>query len=129
MTEVIDAARAVELLEKAVAERGEQYVYAKVFDASAPEWSVPHGYVCVYVDPADGQPSCMVGLALSLAGVTTEELLNVNDTSAASLPGERLSVEVSPAAATVFENAQQMQDMGATWGNALAAARRTAVSS
>jgi hypothetical protein len=104
-TVVIDEARALELLEQAVAERGPDYVYR------AP--------VCVYSTPG-GQPACLVGHALALAGLELSRL-GENNPAASYLP--HYFPEVTEPAVNVFIAAQAAQDDRLTWGEALAEAR------
>lgn len=110
--EQIDAQRALDLLEKAVAERGEEYVYQPVWFPGRSELS------CVYVDQ-DEQPSCIVGMALTLHGIPAETLARVNDFAADCLPTEWVTTE----AAYILRHAQRLQDRGLAWGAAVRNAR------
>jgi hypothetical protein len=118
--EPIDALRAVELLEKAVAERGEEWVYQRVHD---PLYDFCGDGVCLYVN--EGQPSCLVGMALVLHGVPVQRLEEINRVGAGALHDHFAEV-VAASAAEVFREAQTAQDSGATWGDALSAARSRA---
>jgi hypothetical protein len=98
---------AIELLQEAVAERGDGYV-----DRNA-------GF---YV--SHGRPSCLVGLALVKAGVSVAALSDCEGWSAVGLPG-RLPI-LTHRAAEVFQAAQNLQDSGQPWGDALIAAKERA---
>lgn len=109
--------KALELLERAVAEKGADYVYKYPEDISA----------CQYID-GYGQPSCIVGHAFKYL---SDELGNrdifteLKDHEGFSpvdftLPG----VTLLPEAVSVLGIAQEVQDsMEYTWGNALERAR------
>lgn len=112
----IDGARALELLEAAVAERGADYVY-------------PHE-LCEYT--LDHQPACIVGVALAKAGVDPELLVSNGVGSIRELSlGDRWAQRFSPPltftitedAVSVWAAAQEVQDSHGTWGQALEAAR------
>lgn len=117
----IDGARAVQMLRAVVAEHGAGTVYALHDRDSDP--GVDHTYaMCRYVH--HGCPDCLIGRALALAGVTVDELVEMdtaNRTGIASvpLPPRLLLTEQARA---VFRAAQLVQDSGGTWGEALAAA-------
>lgn len=123
----IDKATALELLEQAVAERGADYRY-----------KYP---VCAYVQRDSAidvrpHPACIVGLALSLAGVPIETLeqLEGDVEEAASELGAFHGVKVDAGAVRVWLAAQVTQDtfdLGRgrdrhTWGEALEAAKQAA---
>jgi hypothetical protein len=122
MTETIfiDQARALKLMDQAVEERGGSFVYYDQFAESYREYGT-----CRY--QVDGQPACLVGLALSKAGLTVEELELLEGSSIQAsyeqgrLPAERL--EITHEALKVLELAQTLQDNDATWGEALESAR------
>lgn len=122
---VIDAKRAIELLTAAVEERGEDYIY--------PEAAM--GMTCRYMDPTIDQPSCIVGLALTRAGVSfvnhvfqnggrayvNGPITSVRQHLERLNPGLHITVEAERA----FRKAQLWQDSGEPWGRALAAALKT----
>jgi hypothetical protein len=117
--------KAVELIERAVTERGADYVDPGSLG----------GFGCKYLD--GDVPGCIVGTALGLAGATTEQLgamdrhggggyyssmsYLIDSGNLSTLP-----VETTEAAAEVFLAAQQQQDSGTTWGEALEVARKRA---
>lgn len=122
---VIDAKRAIELLTAAVEERGEDYV--------SPEGAL--GKTCRYMDPATDQPSCIVGLALTRAGVSfvnhvfrgggrtyiNGPIVSVQYQLERLNPGLHITVE----AGRIFRKAQLAQDIGEHWGRALTSALKT----
>lgn len=120
----IDGPRALELLQAAVDEKGADYVY-------------PTGEyeTCSYA--RDDSPSCLVGHAVHCAGVTIDALhcMDVdtieddegNQLDASSeiqnIPTERYGFRLMPGAVRAFQEAQQKQDSGIPWGEALLYAR------
>lgn len=116
----IDGARAVELLHAVVAEHGTDTVYMTRNGV---------GQLCRYV--YDGCPDCLVGRALALAGVTVDELAEMdcaypdgpNGINSVRLPAR---LHLTRRAREVFAAAQAKQDGGYTWGEALAAAETAA---
>ena len=124
MTITIDRDRAIELLEQAVAQRGSDYVYHK---PAALRNEAP---TCLYLHGQDG-PGCLIALALSLAGVSSEQLGQLDSRTDAAIVTEEVqdylrsvSVEISDDAYGVFGVAQSRQDYGNTWGEALDAAKK-----
>lgn len=134
MTIEINAARALNLLEDAVAERGEEYRYdheaAKV-RRSTGEWPQYGGPSCFYWHGES--VGCIAGLALSKAGVPDETLdgmdhavLNeqAGGTSIGSLVKwlANRDVILSDGAVSIMRMAQESQDNSNTWGQALSEA-------
>lgn len=112
----IDEKLALELLRKAVEEKGAGWV-----DPNAAE-----GQGCQYVDD-QGAPSCIVGHAMVFAGVPSSDLIedgDVYDLAQGLTHKERLYLERG--ALRVMMEAQSWQDRGTTWGEALEAAERDA---
>lgn len=119
---LIDYGRAVELLRKVVGIRGEDFLYQKVDGR------------CLYEQ--DGVASCGVGLALTLAGVATEDLAlldNLEDTAGSSgikefdttsyldyYSGVTFTVE----GLAVFADFQNSQDLGVAYGVAVKGAEK-----
>lgn len=93
-------------MEAAVAERGENYVYKAPLDGD-----------CVYVDQ-DGNPSCLIGAAIAKIdpSLLPEWGDFANDGGAAATFGHVLSTHRLALAA---DQAQNTQDGGGTWGDAL----------
>lgn len=113
----IDGAKALSLLEQVV-EGDEDFTYES-----------PNGAFGIYMH--DGEPSCMIGQAFHLAGVSIETLgwmdkeirgLGVRD------PGkfEEKDISLTPEAYQIFSVAQNQQDLRLPWGEALDAAREVA---
>lgn len=92
-----------DLLARAVAEKGEDYVY--------PE-EEKDGVGCHYF--YEGRPSCIIGHVLSYLGMTEGP-----EGSGAIFALRRLGF--SPAEEYAAVAAQESQDAGRTWGDALAA--------
>ncbi|HEX2242263.1 MAG TPA: hypothetical protein VHK27_03210 [Gammaproteobacteria bacterium] len=119
-TIVIDHHRAIELLNQVIA-GNEDFVYPKRVGDMGVEY-------CDYV--RDGQPSCIVGKALHLAGVSVEMLKRVennrplqkfwnDDLNRYVDFGEMLGIQLTWLAAIAFEEAQRIQDDGSSWGVAV----------
>jgi hypothetical protein len=101
---------ALSLLERAVKERGEDYVYHRAYGAC---WYFLHG-----------QPSCGVGLVLSWLGVKPEQAREKAGATItlADLRNKRI-LDASPSATALLLRFQYWQDQGRPWGTALASAR------
>lgn len=109
---------ALRLLEKAVADKGEDYVYPHYNDG------------CAYFEEAfrenAGQPSCIVGHVLSYGGITEEDLNGANMTGVRSLTGENSRchvLDVDDETRELLRAAQAFQDAGMPWGHAVAEAQ------
>lgn len=119
---------AEELLERAVAEKGEDYVY--------PNWQ----YGCSY--EGNGAPGCIVGHVLSYLGLTPEQLnqldhpgLHFTDVNGdrmsdnstvddiATLLSEEFDIDLTRPAQLFLNHAQTEQDGGAPWSVALEEAK------
>lgn len=114
---IIDKPKAIELLERAVAEKGADYV--------DPGSQFGRGG-CRYV--RDDACGCIVGHAYFYAGATIDELkemdANPDDPGVDSLAwAEELPIETADEAVRAFSVAQVAQDRGKTWGEALEAAK------
>jgi len=104
---VIDIGRAVDLLAAAVRRRGASFVYV-----------AGQQQACLY--STGGGPQCLVGRALSLAGVDDEALRAMGHRGLRDLYRLGiLPVRLSLGALAVFDAAQRAQDRGYTWGDAL----------
>jgi hypothetical protein len=137
----VDKAKAIELLEKVVADKGADYKDPN---------SVEDALSCSYVNDA-GEPLCIIGHVLvnelgvpgrilSTAGEIGELIQLPVDQNECDWTGEPgvieydnfvaggtaryEEVEFTPEAVAVFGNAQWAQDGGNTWGEALDAAKR-----
>lgn len=153
MTITIDLDRALELLDEAVAERGEDYVYPE--DIACSYWRETCdqiGTLC--------EPGCLVGLAWNRAGISADQLAELNggsvlteagfETPSYEVPtgvnrdraahffatmelsdlGESglvgLGFDMDEGAARVLQAAQHWQDIRKTWGEARDFAREVA---
>lgn len=119
MSIIINRQTAIDLMKRAVDEKGEDYIYPGSDKGN-----------CWY--QKDGAPSCLVGHALAFAGVPIETLERMDhgfsdradpdDASIASLlasKAEKLPFAVTHAAKQALISAQMRQDRGDRWGYAL----------
>jgi len=104
------------LIEEAIAEKGENYVY--------PEW----GGVCRYFE-SDGTPSCIVGHALAKLSVTLDMLAaerpddelspdGLNSYACVPILAARGVIDIDDKTCTLLYAAQNAQDTGLTWREA-----------
>lgn len=110
----------IELLQRAVAEKGDSYVYEKELGL----------FPCRYFNN-QGTPSCIVGHVFDYVGLLTviddsRNYSQVNGTIGGS--GQRVMPEpiaeaFSDASFVALQAAQDAQDDGKTWGEALIAAK------
>lgn len=122
MTITIDRDKALDLLKQAVAQRGEDFTY---------EMPEPDEGTCLYWHEAEAGPGCIVGLALSIAGVPNDVLAAFDRNEPGDEGGSSIyslanrgnlsenGIEVTPSALAVFGCTQRAQDQGATWGTAV----------
>jgi hypothetical protein len=103
----ISAELATELLERAVNQRGADFVYSK--DGS----SGPEGG-CYYF--MEGEPSCIIGTILSYLGIKPSQ---VQEGSNAESQVRSLFPDTSDVVLEALNEAQTKQDRGDTWGEAL----------
>lgn len=110
--EVLTYTEAVALLDRAVAERGEDYVY--------PEEERTAMGDCRYF--FDGHPSCIIGHVLAYKGIGAEQIKDYEG----KYVGAVISKFFVPAidVALLFTEAQSMQDNGHSWGQAVSEAKR-----
>ena len=115
--DMLTAETALELLERAVQEKGPDYVYPK---SDTQDEDGDGDYVCLYRN-ADGSPSCIVGHVFNYLGV----LPKVGEGRSARQAVMDLGLVTGKWNPTseILQTAQRDQDAGATWGEALAAAR------
>jgi hypothetical protein len=103
--------KAIELVEQAIADRGEDYVYERPEDVEE----------CQYVH--GDEPGCIVGYILHAAGVDLGTLHD-NEGIWASFVTNNLAMQNVLAAdygvACFLDSIQGEQDRGKTWGQALA---------
>lgn len=123
--DTLTAERTLELLDKAVEERGQ-------------DWEYPgQGSECVYFVDEDvqqdfpgsevGAPACIVGFVLNELGITLDDVAEANQgagvkTLIDSFLPEILTVE--PEAVELLIEAQTAQDTGTAWGTAVEQAHR-----
>lgn len=106
----IDEQWVFDMLDKAIAERGENYAYP----------TFAYGPVeCLYVDHSTGerQPSCLVGLMLYMAGVPLEVLESYEGWVAEMMINVLPGVSCTPYAKSLLGYAQGRQDIGMPWGD------------
>lgn len=134
MTIKIDIDDAIKLVNDAIAERGEDYVYPR-----------EEGRDCLYVHdeiawdpneeryvPTDGPavPGCLVGLVLNKAGVSLERLQRHEGSDAEAviewLEADKV-LEAAPKVNQFLYQAQFQQDIGKTWAEARSIAMRDAL--
>ena len=101
----------------AVAERGGDWVYpAEGSELAEQGWRSKEWGACVYVLP-DGSPACLIGLALYKIDPALVEGLEGENVTALRLL-QRLGVEDGELY-WAAQDAQDAQDLGEAWGNAL----------
>lgn len=100
MTE-LDYGQALVFLEKAVAEKGPDYVYERRSSEA-----------CVYFD--QGKPSCIVGHMFDYMG-----LRGIPEGKAASQALETLGIAADTRTRDLLNHVQELQDTGVPWGDAL----------
>lgn len=111
----IDYAKAKELLEQAVQERGEDYVYE------------PQTYmVCLYVHTEEDDsltPGCGVGVALVNAGIPIQVVKNMNEVGSAGFAIRRLKemgyLTFTDKGLELLKEFQYRQDRENPWGSSL----------
>lgn len=116
ITEHIAYTRACELIERAIDERGEDYVHV-------PPGAL-HSYFEWNLDADRAEPGCLIGLALSYIGLAYEDIepecntgTNVRDLL------DKLGVSYDPAAAELLVEVQENQDGQLPWDVAYARAK------
>lgn len=122
----IDRPEALDLLRRAVAKKGSDYIYTTPSGVMAGA-----GATCSYFD--DGEPGCIVGHALAEVGIKAEDLEHEVDGEEVFY-NEGLSIEnpeliahlrdvcnltITPAAQRSLLRAQSCQDRGMSWGRSL----------
>ena len=119
MTITLGRQQAIKLLQRAVAEKGEDYIYKK---------PGPVGSDCTYTTP-DGAPSCIVGYVLGYLDPAFLEQINqmeweysdpVTASVASMVSVFDLDLHLSFEALCVLASVQNLQDAGLIWGQAVA---------
>jgi hypothetical protein len=114
MIDLTNTAEVVELLNRAVAEKGADYEYPRA------------GGECFYFEP-DGTPSCLIGNVLAQKGVKLEDFVVIEDGQPWDLnSGESVFsldaygfIKTTGETQDILTRAQRMQDDGYSWGEAL----------
>jgi len=76
--------------------------------------------VCVYFNPSDGTPDCVVGHGLARLGVTLEDVANVNSYKVNSYKVIEVLERLGVGGATGWlQEVQTQQDAGRSWGEAV----------
>lgn len=117
--EINTADKAIALLERAVAEKGPDYIYN------------PNGEcACKYFEPGTQLPGCIVGHVASYLGLTAADLQPFeHNTSDTLFVGNPTGMTIDPILSggftvrTLLREAQTVQDDGGSWGAALQAAK------
>lgn len=85
---------------------------------------------CSYADPETGNPACIVGQWLYRQGVSSEDLLALDEHNSQIYSHyrkgriERLGISLSETALTLLDRVQTCQDNGSTWEDAVAYGER-----
>ena len=111
--------KTIELLGKAVEERGEDYTYPE-------DWKIyldpdEQSGQCMYVQPDMAGPACIVGHVLYAYGLSLEELETIESRTALAAG---LEFGVDSASVNLLMTAQRAQDSGQTWGEAFDLAKQ-----
>lgn len=113
-------------LRRAVAERGNDFDYCKTYKRGKQSGENPFGTSnadnCRYVEGIDGgipEPGCIAGHVFHQAGVSLEDLVKHEYTSA-GVAAPKLGF--TKPASEMLHLAQRIQDRGGSWGEALTAA-------
>lgn len=109
MTE-LDYGQALVFLEKAVADKGPDYVYRRTTPVTESEYET--GQTCLYFE--QGQPSCIVGHVMSYMGVTHSRE-GINAGHALTEAG----IAADARTRRFLEEVQEKQDNGVPWGEAV----------
>src|SRR5689334_18954409 len=93
-----------EVLDEAVREKGESFVYS------------PQGTICQYLHGT--QPGCLVGHVLIRLGASAGMLSLQEGQPADQVDYNSLGLSIPPSAIQALQEAQSAQDEGQTWGQA-----------
>jgi hypothetical protein len=116
----LDRGQALVFLEKALGEKGADYVYTLGGrDVKTYNEQNSHTMRCQYFE--DGQPSCLVGHVLSYMGYN-ERVVPEHD-SASNVVNTVLGISTGIDVLQALDKAQELQDTGYTWGEAVEAAK------
>jgi hypothetical protein len=118
------------LLTRAVADRGEDYVYPNTVAGASTschyrwdQWDIDREYA---TPEKKGAPACIAGQIMDYAGILDDVVPQFDDGAFASANGEDINslafnydLDITPLALAVLREAQHSQDAGLTWGVAL----------
>lgn len=126
LTEVEQVDAVLRTMAEIVNLQGTEHVYEKrerttAYRATERDELLPTR-VCLYV--FEGQPDCLGGQVLHRLGWADVEQLEGLENQTIDMVG--LQLDLAPGARDVLTRMQQAQDMGLTWGAAVAVARRQA---
>lgn len=99
-------------LAAAVKSKGEGYVYPDELRDYSDAVGADAG-ACQYV--ANGEPACIVGVALDWLDIDVSKLVNIDIRNAAPNAG----IDITKRGMALFEEAQGLQDRGMAWGLAV----------
>lgn len=112
----IDLSQVEAFAKAALEEKGEDYVYEKV-------WSEAHkNDICTYVqqnENGEQVPSCLVGNILHRAGVPLHQMQDADLTADDLIYRLKDIVTVTTEARRALRGMQGLQDVGNTWGHAV----------
>lgn len=108
---MIEYEQALELLNRAVAEKGEDFI-------------ITDG-VCQYFYPDSGTPCCIVGHAISYLGYTFDDVRGFNQEADVAVLDSELGLGLTSQAHDLWRNAQISQDQGRSWGYAVTRGTKT----
>lgn len=120
MSKPLTYEEAVTLLDKAVEDKGADYVYPRHEGEEGSEAAEAGG--CMYRED-DGSPSCIVGHVIAYAG---GDLRRVPEGLGAGHAVKLAGLSVDETTETLLIRAQMAQDSGASWGMAVGRAKRLA---
>ena len=118
MTTQITRENFTRAMREAVAERGAGFVYPEQGSELAKQGWRSGGVTCVYALPS-GEPGCLIGLALHKIDPELLESVRSSLVPAQQVLQHMLGVQ-DYALAYAAREAQEAQDSGKTWGEALA---------
>lgn len=119
---------AVNLLERAVAEHGADFIYP---DSEREPWQEDRDDVCSYYVEDNGgyRPSCIIGMVIDYLGLREQFLAERENWE--GTPGvrvlESLGVTFDAQTRHLLDEAQTQQDRGETWGDAVELATSIAI--
>lgn len=112
---------ALALLRRAVEEKGADHVYRKRGPQLDDDGGFVSGSGCMYFDPEDHYvPACIIGHVFSYLGLGYHDLPHgCNNLAITGLINDRGMLVTDEYAQLLFEYAQDLQDLGRPWGQAV----------